>query len=115
MTLYTNVGDVVVSQLRHRRTNAICTCTALKSNCYVDGYLGSARLPVRLDLQNQLLHFDGYEPYQCLYCQQVYRDVSTYKNHHRQTHPDVSEKQKRIKRDLKLADVHATIENEEET
>lgn len=117
MILHTNIGDVVIRKLRHRQTSAICICTALKSNCYADSYLkdeDDRQMSVRLDLQNQLLHFDGYEPYRCQHCQQIYRDMVSYKKHHQESHTDLTENRKRIKRDIKLAFIQPVVPSEEE-
>jgi len=110
MTLNTDIGEISIVSLRSQKTDQPSYCAPAATNCYADGELHNreeAPMPIRLDLQNKLVHFDGYEPYQCRHCKLIYR---SYKEHHQRSHPGwLQENRKPIKHDLKFDYIRPTI------
>ncbi len=113
MTLNTDVGKIVISNFRSRETAQPSYCTPLKTNHYANGKLYNQEevpMDIRLDLRNELVHFEDYEPYQCRQCNKIYRN---YKKHHQRAHPYLQEDRRRIKRDWELDYIQPIVESEE--
>lgn len=103
MQLETNLGMIHVERLRWHTTNETRFCTPLRADCYVDGKLFlETAVTIRLDLRNNLLHFQTIEPYHCLHCHQLFSSATAYQQHHETEHAGENLSRKRIDRGITL-------------
>lgn len=114
MTLDTSVGAVIIHNLRDRDTGQGRYCAPLSGSCYADG---SLRLPpsdvsVRLDLSNQLLHFNTPNAYQCQHCHQLFSDMAGFAKHHESLHIGQHQARRRLKQDQELAWIRPQLDCE---
>ena len=116
MTQDTSVGSILIHSLRDRQTGQARYCAPLSGACYADGslQLSPSAVSVRLDLQNCLLHFNTYNPYQCQYCQQLFSDISGYVQHHESMHAGQSQARRRLKQNEKLEWIRPQLDDERE-
>jgi hypothetical protein len=105
MVLDSDLGQILVEKLRHRKTEEIRFCVPIKADYYADGklLLPPTAVPVRLDLHNQLLHFHSNNtPYLCQRCRQLFSVLADYMEHHQVAHAGQVDIRRRLRRDEKL-------------